>query len=504
MKDSAEFILRDYSQTLFPLKLNRFMVENYSPQLLAFARQRAKTGGDPFQTQHPVYASKRGWFLRRTVKLDPVAEMFLYDLVYSYRERFSRRPIPNREVYGFRIAGGEPLSGVKAYGEFKTRIAGLRRAFYYQAYMDIASFFNHIYHHDLVEWFEELGASLDDVNSFGKFLREAAGGRTVDCLPQGIYPAKMIGSAFLSFVERSNRVRSRHTVRLMDDIWLFDTDHNAIVSDFLLLQDLLGKRGLSINDKKSALFQGYDPDGELPADLDQMKMHLLQRRRAALSKSNPYADEVEEKGFDGDGQDAGMADQLGALKGDEHEYLRALLKGDTIQEEDAELVLTLMRDQSADVLESLPSLMRDFPSLAKRIYSFCAGAPDKNEITAAAIDFLATASRVTEYQLFWLGAMVDDYLIATPRAGELLLALYENEAATAISRAKILEIADMRYGLRDLRQGHLRSGSSDWMAWAAAVGSRNDPKGQRNQSLKYFRTASAMNQLIGEFVESCY
>ena len=117
---------------------------------------------------------------------------------------------------------------------------------------------------------------------------------------------------------------------------------------------------------------------------------------------------------------------------------------------------------------------------------------------------LNSGIKITEYQLFWFAKMVEDYLLKTPRAGDLLMALYEHENATDISKAKILEISDKRFGLVDLREEQLRTGHSDWLAWAAAVGARAHPKGQRNQLLKYFRKSSPINRLLGEFVETCF
>lgn len=173
-----------------------------------------------------------------------------------------------------------------------------------------------------------------------------------------------------------------------------------------------------------------------------------------------------------------------------------------IQEEDAELVLSLMREHSSDVMEYLPQLIRDFPGLIKRIYHFCSRSPDRSEISLSILSYLREATQVTEFQLFWFGMMLEDYLLKTELAGELLIALYEHENATDISKAKILEIPDKRFGLPDLREEQLRSGHSGWLAWAAAVGSRVHPKSRRNHLLKYFRASSPMNGFIGEFVES--
>lgn len=497
MKDASDFFLRDYSATLFPLRMNRLLVENYSSQVREFIKNKVFSNSGTFQQQHRVFASKSGWFLRRTVKLDPVAEFFIYDLIFKNRGCFRKPRSANREVYGFRIERGDLTPTVNAYAEFKASVARNRRRFRYSAYFDIASYFNHIYHHDLVRWFEDAGANAANVQAFGKFLREIVGGRSVDCLPQGLYPTKMVGSAFLSFLEESNRMRSAHSVRLMDDVWLFDDDHKTLISDFILIQGLLSDRGLTMNDRKSAIHERYEP-AEMPANLDDMKIDLLRRRRAELRDASPY-DEVSD-----DDDEEEDPSELDELTEEEQEYLLSLLKRHVIQEEDAELVLTLMRDHSSDVMEFIPTLVRDFPALSKRIYQFCVEIGNKTEITKLLLEYLDSGAFLTEFQLFWFGMMAEDYLINTKKAGELLRALYEHSSATVITKAKILEIPDKRFGLPDLREEQLKTGQSDWLSWAAAVGARVHPKGQRNQMLKYFRKSSPMNELIGQFVETCF
>jgi hypothetical protein len=116
--------------------------------------------------------------------------------------------------------------------------------------------------------------------------------------------------------------------------------------------------------------------------------------------------------------------------------------------------------------------------------------------------YLKEATQVTEFQLFWFAMMLEDYLLKTQLARDLVIALYEHENATDITKAKILEISEKRFGLPDLREEQLRTGQSGWLAWSAAVGSRVHPKSQRNHLLKYFRTSSPMNGFIGEFVEN--
>jgi len=83
------------------------------------------------------------------------------------------------------------MSPSKSYAAFKAAITEARAKYKYLVRFDIAAYFNSVYHHDLVQWFSELGASIEDVNHFGQFLRETNSGRSVDCLPQGIHPGKL-------------------------------------------------------------------------------------------------------------------------------------------------------------------------------------------------------------------------------------------------------------------------------------------------------------------------
>jgi hypothetical protein len=469
------------------------MVERYSREIRDFIQAEDLAGSGSFLQQQRVFASKRGWFLRPTMKLDPVAEFFLYDFVYRNRSLFRRPPIPNRKSFGFFIAGGEAESILKSYTSFKKAIAYERSSHKHYIYFDVAAYFNHVYHHDLVEWAEKAGASSDDVLLIGKFLREIRGGESFDCLPQGIFPAKMIGSAFLAFLEESSRIHAAKTLRMMDDVWLFDNDSDLLVSDFLNVQSLLSKRGLNVNEEKSKILLGYDPDKEVPTDVDEMKVKLLQRRRAEFESGAAYYDESDEET---------ESEDLGELSDEEVNYLIGLLGSNEIQEEDAELVLALLRDAEADINEHLPKLIESFPGLTKRLYYFCLHYKDKSAMADAVHAHIKKGVQITEFQLFWLAKITEDILLGNRKAGDLLIALYDHQSATEITKAKVLEIPEMRFGMPDLREEQLRSGQSGWLAWSSAVGTRKHPKAKRNHLLKYLRKSSPMNRLIGEFVET--
>src|SRR5690606_3801416 len=117
---------------------------------------------------------------------------------------------------------GQPLVPSRSYAEFKAQVADARISFEEFVYFDVSAYFNNVYHHDLHAWFAALKPENPaDIVAFGKFFREINAGRSLDCLPQGLFPAKMIGNDFLRFIEASASVRAPTILRFMDDVYLF-------------------------------------------------------------------------------------------------------------------------------------------------------------------------------------------------------------------------------------------------------------------------------------------
>jgi hypothetical protein len=488
---SKDFFLEDYPRTLFPLQTNRVLVEAGAQKLLSFAYEQTKGNKTEeikaaFLAQKRVCAMKVGWHLRRTFKLDPVAEIFLYDLVFRNRNIF-RKPISDkRECFGYRFADGKPLDATSSYKAFKGAYNEYADVFRFGLSFDVASYFNSIYHHDLVAWFDERNAAEDDVATLGKFLREINSGRSIDCLPQGLYPSKMIGNDFLKFLDNSGRLRSNKLIRFMDDVALFSNNREDLLADFYVIQDLLGQKGLSVNPSKT-FFVGEKRVG-IEEKVDAVRKGLLKKRRRLIIT-----------GYDVDVEETEVVRNLTAK---EVASLKGMLTQPNLDEEDAELVLALMGSHSEDVLARFGDLLREFPNLAKNMHVFSRNISERAALAKSILDYVKGTPIIPEYQLFWLGKTLEDYLLKSESAGDLLMSLYNHPWATAITKAKILEIPDNRFGLPELREEQLKEGKSDWLAWSAAVGSRVSKKASRNYVLNYFKNASPINSIIAEIVSS--
>jgi hypothetical protein len=184
------------------------------------------------------------------------------------------------------------------------------------------------------------------------------------------------------------------------------------------------------------------------------------------------------------------------------EYLLHLLGTPDVEESDAELVLVLLRDHADAVFSSMLQVLSKFPGLTKNLYHYARLATNPSGLDDLLMTFLRGCPNATEYQLFWLAKIAEDFLGKSSVMGDILMAVYEHPNSTIISRAKVLEIPDRRFGLPELREEVLRSARSDWEAWAAAIGTQCQLPAGRNHLLVYFGKGSPINSLIAKCVQA--
>jgi hypothetical protein len=487
MSATSEFIKADFGGTLFPLKTNLLMAENHEAEMTEYIYQKVldeQNKTENFLSQQRVHATKPRGHLRRTVKLDPVAEFFLYDLTYRNRAIFRPEVSEMRRSFGYRFKNGVHITVHSAYGEYQQCLVENDAKYGHKLQFDIASYFNSLYHHDISHWFAA-GNAVSEVDSkaFGQFLREINAGRSVDFLPQGIYPSKMIGNEFLKFVDLSAQLKSARVVRFMDDFTLFDNDAGVLLQDFVRIQQLLGQYALNVNPSKTHFDKSL---GGVEKNLSEL--HESLKEIVDEIKEIHYASTVEFLEVETEIESKLTSEQVSALLG--------LLKDESLEESDADKILGFLRSHSDSILDLIPGLLRRFPNLIKHIYSVCGTITEKPALAAALLEYLEKENFFLEFQLFWLACIVEDHLLGEGCYGELLMKLYERTQDFKIARAKVLEIPEQGFGFKEVRGEYLKTGQSDWLSWASAMGSRTLKSAERNYVLDYFSKGSPMNFLI--------
>ncbi len=251
-----EFYLWDYEGTLFPMETCRVLIEKHSEEIASHILKIAdkKEAEYCFLPQETVYASKTQHHLRRTLKLDPVAEYYLYEMAYKNRKIFRKSIKSTRQNFGYRFYRGSPIKIHDSYNKFITQAEKLKKKYKYFIKCDISAYFNSIYHHDMVNWFSAQKTTKTDVNLFGQFMREINTGFSIDFLPHGLYASKMLGSHFLHFMDSSELLKCEHMIRFMDDFMLFSDSKDILIKDFQTIQKGLGQKSLNLNTDKTVLF----------------------------------------------------------------------------------------------------------------------------------------------------------------------------------------------------------------------------------------------------------
>jgi hypothetical protein len=482
VEKTVNYIESDFAKSIYPLDTNLIVIRHAAKEIAEYINSCILNNVDSaahFLPQARCHAAKHGLHLRRTLKLDPVAEFYIYNIILKNKSAFRKDFSNKRQSFGHNFINGEPSSLSSSYRQFKKRVSLASRIYDHSLKIDIASYFNSLYHHDLVNWFANSIGQADG-DSFGQFLREINSGRSIDCLPQGIHPCKVIGAEFLKFIDNNRFIKSEQLYRFMDDIFIFSDTQKNIDHDFILIQQLAGEKGLNFNNSKT--LHGYDSSSDIDKEIEVVRRKLLTYRYEIIET------------YDGE-EEIEVEDKL-SLDEEQEDYLYTLLHNPQIDELDAELILTFMSENGEDVLEYLDVFFDKFPNLSKRVFYFCKNIQDTSSLSQLILKRLKSTKVVTEEQLFWFAKISEIHLHSTSEYSDILVALLEHKYATDISKSKILEIPDQRFGLPDIREEFLRTGRSDWLSWSSAVGTRTMTRTSRNHLLGYFSNASKMNEII--------
>ena len=176
---------------------------------------------------------------------------------------------------------------------------------------------------------------------------------------------------------------------------------SVIEQDIIVLQQLLGARGLSLNEGKTK-FGSKSSDFE-EKKLDSIKKSLLVKREKIFSY-----DEIQEKNV--------------ILDSAEVEYLKNILKSNDVSEEDVELALSIFKQDKEETEVLIDIVFNLYPHLIKNLHRHMIDIEDDGELWDAiankiSVDFL------TEYELFWLVRSIIDIYTFDEKSAELLFKL---------------------------------------------------------------------------------
>lgn len=472
-----DFIKDDNVKSLFPLTSNALFIEYGENELKDYVYNNIfdrKNKLASFIPSPVVYSLKDRLHLRKSLQLDPIATFYFYDFVLRNSNSFIKPLETNRTSYGYGFIKRSPINSHKQYHKFRKHKYSLKEKYKYFAKVDIANCFNSFYHHDIVSFVSSF-ISQRESEHIGQFLREGNSGRTINCFPQGIYPAKVIGNFFLSFIENSRDLESSAIIRFLDDIYLFSNKYLLLEQDVMKIQSIIGKYALALNAEKTKF--GSKADDFEERKLDKIKKSLLKKREEVKDYDTSEARESIE------------------LDPEEVEYLKSLINQRDVTEEDVELALALLKEDKEQAARLTELVLFEYPNLIKNLYKVINDIDDDGEIWRTLVIRIKNKN-ISEYELFWITRAVIDLYEFDEKSAEILYKIFNHPSATAIVKSAILEMTENDYGLFELKDTYLKDSPSGIQAACSVAGLAQLEKAKRNQIYKYAGKASpTMNVL---------
>jgi hypothetical protein len=487
---AKSFIASDNSRGLFPLDSTKLYASHGSQELESYIvdsilDENNRTAA--FLTAPVCYALKDSVHTRKVLGLDPIATYFLYYFVNQHAKAHFQTTAPSdRQAFGYAFKNRRPVSSpTEKYHEFRRKSYELKARFRYFARVDIANCFNSFYHHDIDRYISD-NISEGAAQQFGQFLREINSGTSVNCFPQGTYPAKAIGNRFLSFIEENVRLKCPAIIRFLDDVFLFSSNESVLRDDIYMLQEILGNHNLYLNPGKTVF--GTLSEHTLAKKIDAIKRRLLEKREAKMSYdgSTEEEDEVDDE-------------DENRLEPEERDYLEHLVDQPNVPEEDLELALSLVDDEDT-VMKALGHVCTSNRHLMNHIYHLFGRVEFENDSSWELIRKRIYSNDAHEHELFWLAKIVSDYYDFDTVAAEALVQIYSHKNASDFVRAVVLENPNNGLGLLEIKEDQLRKSPADIAGAAALMGIRNLAKGRRNQIGKYAARSGQHVKVLADIV----
>ncbi|TWU08884.1 Reverse transcriptase (RNA-dependent DNA polymerase) [Symmachiella macrocystis] len=480
---TSDFVADDHIRGFFPLDSTLAYIKHGESEIHAYVYDSIFDKNDKtasFLTAPMSYALKDSCHLRKVLALDPVSTFYLYDAVLTHAPTYFQESRPDlRRRYGYSFKRRKPLSPTDQYHDFRRAKYELKAEYKYFAKVDISNCFNSFYHHDVAQFVGSY-ISHDDEERFGQFLREINSGTSVNCFPQGLYPAKTVGNHFLAFVEESAELRSPAIIRFLDDIYLFSNVERTLRSDVLVLQQMLGSHNLCLNADKTRFGSKGTPFDE--RNLDAVKKRLLQKREEAVGYDDTESDEVD-------------------LEEAEREYLEQIVNEDRVLEEDLELALALI-DEGSTIIRLVELVCDQHPHLIKHLHRLFSTATFDDD--GACWDILTkrvSRSDISEFELFWIAKIAIHFYEFDHVLAEFLTKIYKHTNASNVVQAVVLECLDNKHGFLEMKESVLRNSPGSIAGIAALMGLREANKSKRNQLCNYVAKSGLHMKVYSDIVK---
>ncbi len=184
--------------------------------------------------------------IRAATQFDPLDSVFLTALMYEYGHMIEkrRRPASENTIFSYRFGPspvGDLYASRNAWNEFWARCLSESAAFTHFLVLDIADFYNQIYHHTLENQLIESGLP-NQATRYVLRLLETVSAKVSRGVPVGPHAAHLLAEASLIPVDNSLAARGFRFVRFVDDIIVFASGELSARTTLYQVAEVLDKQ----------------------------------------------------------------------------------------------------------------------------------------------------------------------------------------------------------------------------------------------------------------------
>lgn len=196
---------------------------------------------------------------RVATQLDPIDSIVLAAIIYEYGEKIESRriPIERGTIFNYRFSPNELgylYSGYKSWNEFWEKSLEKSKAYNFVVYVDIADFYNQIYHHVIENQLIESGIPNVVKRSIMSLLGSVTQGVSRG-IPVGPHSVHLLAEMALIPVDNSLSGRGIDFCRYADDIVIFcneETEAHKLI--FELASTLDKQQRLILQNQKTKIY----------------------------------------------------------------------------------------------------------------------------------------------------------------------------------------------------------------------------------------------------------
>ena len=366
---------------------------------------------------------------------------------------------------------------------------------------DIASYFDRIYQHNLINLLRSSGCDSRVVKLLEELLLEFTG-RNSHGILQGMFPSDFLGNFYLASVDDSLRVKEIPSIRYVDDLYLFFPNELDAKKGLINLCKILRDEGLNVNESKTRILKSDDLIEE-ETEIDR----LFARAKQEVRETKLPVRVESHYGF----QTIWLSSEEilepveVELQAVEDLYIEGIQGEHRIEIERVEKFCLpyLARSGNATAVDnSLNNILR-YPHLSKLYCNYLSRfVRDNKDITQRLESVVASPEMPYDWSLIWpIATLTEASSVSSKTIDRAIQILHDAGRLDALRSAVVYLIA--RHGTagqRRILRYRYESEPSAFVSQAILFASRYFPTDERNSCIRAWGSHSLMHSLIAKAV----